>query len=591
MGLDSYGSGQKLMQSLVAVVLVVAALFFGREVLLPLAMAVLLTFLFAPLVSWLERIHLPRIPAVLAVILALILVAGSVTWVIGAQLTDLAIRLPRHAQNLKEKFVSMKLTGGAIDRIQETMKEVSGETAADEIHPVRIVTDDMLPYATLGVLSQTVLTPVANAAIILVLLIFMLIKREDLRNRMVRLAGTRFALTTRTLDEVGSRISRYLLMNALINGGFGLAVAVGLMLIGVEYAPMWGFLAALLRFLPYVGPMLAATMPIGMAFIQFPGHDWFHPALTAGLFVVLELITNNVVEPLAYGQSTGVSTVALLVSAIFWTWVWGPMGLVLAVPLTVVLTVLGEHVPALTPLAILLGDKQALDTFIAFYQRLLAGDVDEATSVVEEEAKTSTLIEVYDNVLIPALVLAEKDSETGELLEETQQFIWQTTRDLLEDMDPRVPARVCDDAAGAQIGQGSGLRARVLGVPAHDTADDLVLEMLQQNLVLQGGSFEALSTTMLASELISRVAQEQPDAVCISSLGPVGIRQTRYLCKRLRQAHPQLHIIVGRWGFTGDRERAIAGLKRRGADQVVTSLAEARSLLERLVPLSVPAVA
>ncbi len=206
-----------------------------------------------------------------------------------------------------------------------------------------------------------------------------------MRNRIVRLAGTRLTLTTRTLDEIGTRISRYLLASALINGSFGLAVAAGLWLIGVDYALMWGFLAALLRFVPYAGPMLGAAMPTTMAFIQFP--DWYHLALTAGLFLVLELITNNIAEPLLYGQSAGVSTVALLVTVTFWTWVWGPMGLVLAVPLTVVMAVLGDQVPALQPLGILLSDKPPLASFVSYYQRLLAQDVDEAASIVEEQVQ------------------------------------------------------------------------------------------------------------------------------------------------------------------------------------------------------------
>ena len=583
MGLEVITSAQKVMQVLMSVVLVVAALYFGREVLLPLAMAVLLTFLLSPVVTFLERRHLPRVPAVLLVMVVIAISAGSIAWVIGTQLTDLAIRLPTFKENLKEKVESVKFTGGAFAEVQETIKDVQ-ESTSDEVKEIpefRVVPNEVVPFATLAILTNTVLTPAANAAIILVLVIFMLINREDLRNRFVRLAGTRLTVTTRTLDEVGTRISRYLLMNALVNGTFGVAVAIGLMLIGVEYALMWGFLAAALRFVPYVGPIMAAVMPIAMAFIQF--NDWAHVAMAAGLFIMLELITNNIVEPLAYGHSTGVSTVALLISAVFWTWIWGPMGLVLSVPLTVVLAVLGEHVAPLEPLAILLGDKPALANYISYYQRLLASDIEEAGSILEEQAKISPLLQIYDEVVIPALVLAEKDHESGELSEASQQFVWQSTREFIDELDPTREAQ--SSAENLEIDSSPGLKANVLGCPAHDEADEMALAMLGQNLALHGGSFQAVTTAMLASELVTAVSKEQLDAICISSLGPVGVRQTRYLCKRLRQAHPDLRIIVGRWGYHGDRDRLTAGLKRRGADHVVTSLAEARNLLERLQPL------
>jgi hypothetical protein len=331
-----------------------------------------------------------------------------------------------------------------------------------------------------------------------------------------------------------------------------------------------------LRFIPYVGPMMGAAMPITMAFIQFPGDDWEHLAMTVALFLVLELITNNVAEPLLFGQSAGVSTVALLVSVTFWTWIWGPMGLVLAVPLTVLMAVLGEHVPVLQPLGILLSDKPPLASCVTYYQRLLANDVDEAASILEEQHKTGGLISVYDQVLIPALVLAEKDREQGDLLPQSQEFMWQVTAEFLEDWAPRV-----DEAAGPADPRGQR-RARVVGLPAHDEADCMALEMLDQLVPDHGGRLEVLSSTLLISEALAHIAEAPPEAVCISSLGPVGTRQLRGLCKRLHQAHPDLQIIAARWGFQGDRERMTQALKRRGADHVVTTLAEALDLLRRL---------
>jgi predicted PurR-regulated permease PerM len=586
MGFELGNGAQRIMQILASTVLVVAAIYFGRAILIPLAMAVLLTFLLSPLVTGLERWRLPRPVAVVLVMLTIALVAGSATWAVSQQFRSMALELDTYRANLKEKMASLRNGGGALATVQETIKEVSGEEQGQDsgqdqrqekreikapIQPVRVVPDEAVPFDRLALYTNTVLAPLANAAIIVVLVIFMLINREDMRNRIVRLAGTRLTVTTRTLDEIGTRISRYLLISALINSSFGLAVAAGLSLIGVDYALMWGFLAALLRFVPYAGPILAATMPATMAFIQFP--DWHHLALTAGLFVVLELITNNIAEPLLFGHSAGVSTVALLISVTFWTWVWGPMGLVLAVPLTVVMAVLGDQVPALQPLGILLGDKPPLASYVSYYQRLLANDVDEAASIVEEQVQAGGLLEAYDHVLVPALVLAESDHRQGDLPTETREFIWQSTREVIDELAP-LPDR--------EVSEERRLRVDVLGCPAHDEADELALEMLRQLVPAQEGRLESLSISLLAAEVVTRVAKESPAAVCISSLGPVGARQARYLCKRLRQAQPDLRIIVGRWGFQGDEQRMTSALKQRGADHVVTTLAEARELLLRL---------
>jgi AI-2E family transporter len=365
-------------------------------------------------------------------------------------------------------------------------------------------------------------------------------------------------------------------LNAIVNGGFGLIIAIGLSLIGVDYAITWGFISALLRFVPYVGPLLASGMPICVALVQFPGHDWIHAALVLGLFIVLELITNNVIEPITYGSRTGVSTVALLVATMFWTWVWGPLGLVLAVPLTVMLAVLGEHVAALEPLAILLGDKPALSNHITYYQRLLAGDTDEACEILENETAAASPIEAFDSILVPALVLAEKDRNSEELLESEQQAIWQSTREFLDELPPLV----CEDEL-------PGIHAHVIGCPAHDLADELALVMLKQSSKLTGdGEFQILPVTMLVSEMLATIEQNQPDVVCISSLGPIGAPQTRYMCMKIRQTFPSLRIVVGRWGFPAESEKMVQSLKKRGADHVVTTLAAARDQLQRITPLA-----
>jgi hypothetical protein len=264
--------------------------------------------------------------------------------------------------------------------------------------------------------------------------------------------------------------------------------------------------------------------------------------------------------------------------------VWGPIGLALAVPLTVVAAVLGEYVAALEPLAILLGDKPPLAGWITYYQRLLASDVDEAARILAENHKTNSHLAACDNIVVPALVRAEKDREAGELLEPEQAFVWQATRELLEEWEnSQQPALVSDTA---QAEEAHPLRTRIIACPAHDAADEMALLMLRQGLTLDAhASFEILPATMLASEMLSAIAAEQPDGVCISSLGLFGGRHARYLCKRIIQSFPDLPILVGRWGYAGDRTEMTNNMKQRGADRVVTSLVEAQDALERMAPV------
>ncbi|HEV3343082.1 MAG TPA: AI-2E family transporter [Pirellulales bacterium] len=579
---------QRYTQFLATASLSVAVLYFGREILIPLAAAVLFTFLISPLVQLFERGRIGRVASVLLSVLLIFSTVAVAGVAIGRQLADLAARLPAYETNLKEKLHGLRFTGGPLEKIESTLKEVSEEveSGSRDIQVVRVEPADSLPLDRARVVAESILAPAASAGLVVVLVIFMLISREDLRNRLVRLAGRKLALTTRTLDEIGTRISRYLFFNAIVNGSFGVAVAAGLALIGVEYAFTWGLLAALLRFIPYLGPVLATVPPLLLALMQFPG--WLHPAMAGGLFLVLELITNNVVEPLVYGRSTGVSTVALLVAAMFWTWVWGPIGLILAVPLTVILAVIGEHVSALEPLAILLGDKPPLDPHVTYYQRLLAGDLDEASAILQERVRSVPVAQALDDVVMPALVLAEWDLERDELLAEDHQQLLQSTREFLDEAVPDngVPEHTTTADKPDTAAPRTALRARVLGCPARDMADETGLMAVRKSLdIRNGGCFEILSLQLLASEMLTEVEKAGPDAVLISCLAPQAAQQTRYLCKRLRQNFPRLRIIVGRWGFKGDRARLAATLKARGADQVVTTISEASDVLARVQPI------
>jgi predicted PurR-regulated permease PerM len=517
------------------------------------------------------------------------------------QLSDLVLNLPAYRQNLHDKLEGFRQSDSrALKELEKTVAEVreelqstsakaneaaqsrAGLARAEPPVPVRLVANPTGPLDALQMAFFTLAEPLAQAGFVVVLVIFMLASREDLRDRVIRLAGTgRITLTTRTLDELSTRISRYLLDSAIVNGGFGLTIGCGLYAIGVHYALLWGFLGGMLRFVPYLGPIAGSLMPIGMAIIQFP--SWTQPALAIGLFIVVELITNNVIEPLVYGKTGGVSTVALLLAAIFWSWVWGPIGLMLSVPMTVVLAVLGKYVTALEPLWILLGDHAALAPHVRLYQRLLAGDSEEAAEVVEEFSREHAPIEVYDQLFIPTLALLKRDRQRGQISETLAHSVHAMSQQLLEEY-------VEDNAPAAEpAAETNGARhLTVIGAPAAEAGDELALEMLRR-VVTADVELKIVPLVTLASELIELVAQRTPQAVCISALGPGGTGQTRYLCKRLRQRFPNIRVIVGRWGFEGEVARTAANLQSRGANQIVTSLAEAVDVLARTQVLEVAA--
>jgi hypothetical protein len=427
----------------------------------------------------------------------------------------------------------------------------------------------------------------ASGGLAIVLVIFMLLQREDLRNRLIRLIGYgRLTVTTKALEEASQRISRYLLMQSIINASFGITVAIALSLIGLPYALLWGFLAAILRFIPYVGPWAAAIMPGILSIIVFEG--WMWPALVVAVFLALELVANMILEPRLYGESAGVSEVGLLIAVAFWTWLWGPIGLILATPLTVCVVVLSKYVPQLNFISVLMSDEPVIKSNISYYQRLLAGDQDEATEIVEEHLKNHPLEETYNDVLVPALNYAKRDRNLGRLAENDQQFVYRATREILEDLNGFKPG-ASNPAEVALIGHTSTVTTpvvRIVGCPARDDADELALLMFRH--LLDPGRYEliVLPEETLASEVIDHIAEKAPALVCISSLPPGGLAQTRYLCKRLRGRFPHLRIIVGRWG--SQNENSGDSLLAAGADKIGTTMIETRDQVIQLSQIRSP---
>jgi len=594
---------------LIFLVVVVAILYFAQEVLIPLALAMLLSFLLAPAIVRLERWGFNRIPAVLVVVMLTFVLIGGITWVVAGQLIELAESLPAYKENIKKKVQVLKHPpGGALDKATETIKEIGQElaptptppepkplldelkapSAVGEASPTRPIPVEVVPpTGPLQLIRDTLgplLGPLGTAGIVIVFTIFMLIEREDLRDRLIRLiliGRGKLNVTTQALNDAAQRVSRYLLMQSIVNATYGIPVGVGLYFIGIPSAALWGLLAMLLRFIPYVGPWIAAALPISLS-IAISDH-WTPLIWTIALFVVLELISNNVMEPWLYGTSTGLSPIAILVAAVFWTWLWGGVGLLLATPLTVCLAVLGRYVPQLEFLNILLGDEPVLTPEVRFYQRLLALDQEEAIDVVEEYLKEKPLGELYDAVLIPALNLAEQDRHDEALDENRQRFILESIRNLIEDLGERYTPAM---AGTLERAPGSRL-ANVCILPARDVADELVGRMLAQLLEPDRFFVQVIPTGLLTGELLEQISQQKPDIVCTSALPPSAVTQAGYLCKRVRKRFPELKILVGLWNARGDTEKAENRLRAAGADKVVLTLSQA---IEQIRQLTAPII-
>ena len=624
------GGRNTTVMMLAAIALVVAGLYFTREVLMPIALAILLSFLLTPVVTRLERWGLNRIGSVMAVVTVGFIVLGVIGWIVAGQMIDLARDLPSYQDNIHNKIVQLRGSGGAfsdakkvVDQIGKDLAEntptdtqpttqaavavtASGEAVGDAARtnqlidnlagkpstdPIQVkVVDDRNTLQVYAEVLGPYLEPVGTAGIVIVFVIFMMIAREDLRDRFIRLVSRgNINVTTQALDEASTRISRYLLMQLIVNVTYGIPIAVGLWLIGIPNALLWGLMATVLRFIPYIGPWIAAAMPILLSLAI--STSWTTPVYTVLLFVVMELISNNVVEPWLYGTSTGMSAIAILVSAVFWTWLWGVPGLLLSTPMTVCLAVMGKYVPQLQFLNILLGDEPVLEPPMRVYQRLLAMDQEEAVDLVDEYLEEKPLIQVYDEVLIPALGLAEQDQHAGRLDADRRQFIRRAMKEIVDDLGDRhrLSAGKVDDASAEVQANSEEATADanrtvcVVCLPARDEADEIVAMMVAQ--VLEVGSCHAkyVPVDALASEMVEAADRHQARIVCISALPPSAVTHARYLCKRLRAQIPDISLVVGLWGAKGDIAKTRARLSCKETDQVVRSLAE---VVEQIKPLA-----
>lgn len=576
-------------------VLTIAVLYLAREVLIPLALAILFSFLLGPAVRKLERRGMWRWAATTLVAGAFFLTFAGVGWIVFNQSLDLAGQLPTYQDNIQQKLTSLRGPAGgsfrraakAVENINKNLQEAGTDAAVEAAAPntstnpvtgkredsapppvaVKIVEPSFNPSQMLGNILGPVLGPLGTAGIVIVFTIFLLLEAEDLRDRLLHLAGSeRLSVTTQAVNDAGKRVSKYLRMQALINTSYGLAVAGGLWAIGVPSAGLWGLLSGCLRFVPFLGVWVATAFPLIISFAAFD--KWTPMVETVALFAVLELVVCNVFEPWLFSASTGVSTVAVVVAATFWTWLWGPVGLLLATPLTVCIVVLGRYVPQLEFLHTLLGDTPALPPDSRLYQRLLAFDQEAVAEIADEHLKENTPVDFYDHVLIPALNQAQLDTRQGRLGEDAQAFIRQTTHTLVEELRERPRGtfvsglgapQTIDSTQGKAATVTAGLAkleepcpvapltVKVVILPARNEADEAAGNMLAHLLALDCIGTAVLSSKLLVQEMLGAVAEHRPALVFISALRPFAVMHARYLSKRLRAQDPSIKIVIGLW--------------------------------------------
>lgn len=587
---------------LVIAVVGIAVLYLAKVLALPLAFALLFAFLLAPVTAWLERLRVPRALAALLVILGFATIIAAAGWMLFSQLVDVVNDLPTYRDNIQQKISAMHTpSDSAVGRAASELERLSDQfgeantTAApapegkkkplgsSADHPVQVkeVSHSNGRLDRLGGIVE----PITTAFLSVVFTFFVLLQREDLRNRVIRLSGDRnLSMMTQAMTDAGRRISRYFTLQITVNLVYSALACVGLYFIGVPHPLLFAAIAGMCRFVPYIGPPVAGSLPTILALAVFPG--WEKALMVVGLFVVLEVVTGNYAEPHIYGRHTGLSSLAILIAAAFWTLLWGPVGLVLSVPLTVCLVVMGHHVPSLEFLRVLLGDEPIIPPWTRFYQRLLAGDEREASQVVESFASDKPVEVVFDTVLVPALIASERDRLHDDLDDAKVRLVRRVARDLIDDIADR-PQDVSDAAAREAWNS-----EPVLCIPLRDETDELAALMLARSLMSDGIPAVAAPVQQI-EQMLDGLTARKPPVVFLTGLPPVGIARPRRIFRGLRARLPHLPILIGIWSYAENGEQAAREISNGEVPAISTRIAEAveqvRSLRQPHATIADPA--
>jgi predicted PurR-regulated permease PerM len=578
------GNGKKsASSSAIALLIAAGVLYLARDVLVPFALAILLAFLLAPAVRRLERWKLGRVASTFIVVVFGFSLIGTIAYVAGVQAVSLAAKLPEYRANITAKIRDIKKPGeGKIAKAHEAIKDLEKQADPSPQTPMPVTETPKSTYAQLLDLITPFAKPFGMALAVIVFTILMLLHRENMREKLIGLIGPRrINVTTQALDEASYRVSRYLFMQLLMNACFGIPFGIALHFIGIPNAMLWGLLATLLRFIPYAGVWIAVSMPVVLAFAISDG--WSQVGWVMGVFLTLELILVNIVEPLVYGRSAGLAPIAIILAALFWTLLWGPVGLLLATPLTVCVAVMGRYIPEMGYLNVILGVEPVLSPEARFYQRLLAMDAEEAEDLAEKFANQNGLLELYDKMVIPALGLAEQDRHAHTLEEQRERFIFDTTRALVEYLEERKEAQE-PEAKPKNVVHRPG--PPVCIVAANDEADHVAALVLARMLPAPEFTPRVIAYPLLAAEAIDQIAENTCKLVCISAVPPHAAAHAGHLCKRLKKRFPELKVVVALW-MTESSDKLEARLRDAGVDVVVTRLPDAiEKLRELMVPLS-----
>lgn len=574
---------------------VAITLYVGQEVFIPLALALLLTFTLAPIVSFLRKRRVPKIAAVLMAVASAFFVIAVFGFIVAGQVANLADNIPTYQRNIVSKVQALSHAGSGngvlehvskvVERIGLEMQDTAEESKEDGVPqlsrrdpmPVEIITRSN-PVQTLGNFILPLISPFATAGLVIVLVIFMLLEREELRDRFIRLVGLGdLHRTTAALQDAGKRVGKYLLMQLVVNTLYALPIAIGLWLLGIPNAILWGVLTLVLRFVPYIGPVIGMILPMFLALAIAPG--WSLVAWVATLFIITELVSNNVVEPWLYGSHTGLSPLAIIVSAIFWSWLWGPVGLMLSTPLTVCLVVLGRHVPQFSFLDVLLGNEPVLQPQEKLYQRLLAGDPNEATDNAEDFLEAEDLIDYYEQVGFPALKLGELDRQRGVMTEAQIALFASTTQTLIgnlaelatEEQAERENTGTTEPEATEKPARSEVIPKSVLCIGGRGAMDDAAASMVAQVLAVQGATVSQAEHTAVSGSTINLLSLKDIDTVVIAFLNPESKAHARQAVRRLKRQKPRLRVGIIIPGIDDEKESLIAA-EDIDADFVATGI-------------------
>lgn len=591
-------------------ILVLAVMYFAREVFVPLALAGLLAFLLAPAATLLERWGAKRTPAALLVILLSLAGVGALGWVVLGQIYNLAVELPKYQQNVTGKIEALHLNSAGkltstVEMLTSVGKQItSGEATETPVvsvkprrrsaaHPVPTPAEAAKPAqpvpvrieepedSMLTVAGRTMVPlvhPLTTTLIVVIFLVFMLLGREDLRDRGLRLAGSgRMHVTTTAIEDASRRVSRYLQMQLVVNLCYGAVAGLSLWAIGVPHPLLWAVLTCVLRFVPYIGILLAAAGPLLLSVAVSP--SWKELTWTVVMYLVLELVTANFVEPMLYGASTGISAIAILIAAIFWTLLWGLPGLLLSTPLTVCLVVLGRQVPQLQYLEVLFGEETVLPPLERFYQRMLASSTRDATGLIDEMLKTKSREEVYDEVLVPALTLIEEARHSEEVSGTRAEEVLQGIEEVAEDVTSRATTATAPELRPTK---------RVACLPARDFGDEVACQLALQVLT-DTASVRVLPADSSTPELLQLLEEMHPDAVCVVGVPPRAMRHIRLRCHQVRSRFPEAVVVACVLSNDSDLSNLRSRIPTDDAQHVVSSLHLMKEYLSSLLHPEAPA--